>query len=208
MSLARAVAAAGALIGGFGLALQFVLIYASMTAEGASGAEAAWRYLAYFTILTNLFVTVVMGRAALAPARLSGLNAPRVELMAVTSILFVCIVYNVLLASRWDPRGWQKLADVIVHNVVPPVFALFWALRPHGSLRWRDAGFAALWPLAYAAYGFARGALDGFYPYFFMDPTTLSLLQIALNLLGLVIGFAAGAMLLIGISRALGAGKP
>jgi hypothetical protein len=198
---ARLVAAAGALIGAFGLGLQYWLLVTDMLAEGATPLEATWRYFAYFTILTNCFVTLVMARAALRPDSLVGLNAPRVELMAVTSIAFVGIVYNLLLASRWDPQGWLKLADVIVHDVIPVVFLLFWLLRSHRELRWGDAAFAALWPLAYAIYGLSRGAFDGFYPYFFMDPTAAPLSQIALNLLGLVTAFILGALLFIGISR-------
>lgn len=204
----RSVAAFGALIGLFGLVLQYVLLYAAMSADGASAVEVTWRYFVYFTLLTNTFVTLVMTRAALSPGDRTGLNAPRVELMAVTSIMFVCIVYNLLLASRWDPQGWQKLADVIVHNVVPPLFLMFWLLRPHGPLTWRDAAFAALWPLAYAVYGLMRGLFDGFYPYFFMDPFSITYAQIALNLLGLVVAFGAGALLLIGVSRALGRRQP
>lgn len=208
MRLARVAAIVGALIGAVGLILQFWLLYTDMTQDGASPLEATWRYFAYFTILTNTFVTLVMARAALKPESYSGLNAPRVELMAVTSILFVCIIYNLLLAARWDPQGWQKVADVIVHNIVPILFAVFWLLRPHGSLAWRDAGFAALWPLAYAIYGLGRGAFDGFYPYFFMDPTTISYGQIALNLVGLVVAFLLGASVLLLISRVLGRRQP
>jgi len=207
-SAARAVAALGALLGLFGLGLQYWLLYVDLSANGASPLDVLWRYYAYFTLLTNTFVTLVFARAALKPDSLTGLNAPRVELMAVTSIMFVCIVYNLLLASRWDPQGWLKVADVIVHNVVPVMFLLFWALRPHGALKWSDAVFAAAWPLAYAIYGLSRGALDGFYPYFFIDPTTASYWQIALNLIGLVIAFMLGALLLIGISRALSRAKP
>jgi hypothetical protein len=207
-TLARPIATLGAAIGFFGLGLQYWLLYADMAADGASVVEITWRYFVWFTLLTNTFVTLVMVRAALKPESASGLNAPRVELMAVTSILFVCIVYNLLLASRWDPQGWQKVADVIVHNVVPVTFALFWLLRPHGSLSWKDAAFASLWPLAYAIYGLSRGLFDNFYPYFFMDPTTLSYVQIALNLLGLMGAFAVGALLLIGISRSLARRKP
>ena len=207
MKLARPVAAFGALIGFFGLGLQYWLLYADMSAQGASVLEITWRYFVWFTLLTNAFVTLVMARAALKPESLTGLNAPRIELMAVTSILFVCIVYNVLLASRWNPQGWQKAADVIVHDIVPVTFALFWLLRPHGSLTWRDAAFAALWPLAYAVYGLTRGLFDRFYPYFFMGPTALSYGQIALNLVGLVAAFALGALLLLSISHALGRRK-
>lgn len=203
MSLARIVAALGALVGAFGLVLQYVLLFNDMTAQGASALEVTWRYFVYFTLLTNTFVTLVMARAAVWPDRLNGLNAPRVELMAVTSIAFVGIVYNLLLASRWDPQGWQKVADVIVHNVVPIWVLVFWLLRPHGSLKWAHAAFAALWPAAYAVYGLSRGAFDGFYPYFFLDPTVLSIPQIAINLLGLVVAFILGALVLIALSRAL-----
>lgn len=205
---ARGVAALGALIGVFGLVLQYVLLHAGMSADGASVVDVIWRFFVYFTLLTNTFVTLVMARAALAPADRTGLNAPRVELMAVTSIMFVCIVYNLLLAPRWDPQGWQKVADVTVHDVVPLLVLLYWALRPHGALTWRDAAFAALWPLGYAIYGLTRGLIDGFYPYFFMDPSSISYARIALNLLGLVAAFGAGAMLLIGVSRALGRRQP
>ncbi len=203
--MARWVAAIGALIGLVGLGLQYWLLYADMTSQGVSPLAATWRYFAYFTILTNTFVTLVMARAALKPANNTGLNAPRVELMAVTSILFVCIVYNLLLAARWHPEGWQKVADVIVHQIVPVVFAIYWALRPHGALKWKDAAFASIWPAAYAVYGLARGALDGFYPYFFMDPTTTPIPQLAINMLALVASFVIGAFLLIAASRALGA---
>lgn len=208
MKPARIAAIIGALVGAYGLGLQYWLLYADMTANGATALEATWRYFAYFTILTNTFVTLVMARAALKPESYAGLNAPAVELMAVTSILFVCIVYNLLLASRWDPQGWQKLADVIVHDAVPVIFAIFWFLRPHGSLMWRDAGVAAIWPLAYGAYGLSRGLFDHFYPYFFMDPTAISYLQIAINMVGLVVAFLLGAALLLTVSRMLARRQP
>ncbi len=208
MNFARALAAFGALLGLTGLGLQYWLLYADMSAHGASALDVLWRFYVYFTLLTNTFVTLVFARAALKPGRLDGLNAPRVELMAVTSIMFVCIVYNLLLAPRWDPHGWQKVADVIVHNAMPFLFLVFWALRPHGGLKWRDAAFAGLWPLAYAIYGLTRGAFDGFYPYFFMDPTSASYGQIAINVVGLFLAFLVGALLLIGISRALARRKP
>lgn len=201
---ARLLAGVGAVVGAYGLYLQYVLLYDDMAAHGATSLEATWRYFAYFTILTNCFVTLVMARAALSPARLTGLNAPRVELMAVTSILFVGLVYNLLLASRWNPQGWQKLADVIVHDAIPVIFALFWLLRPHGALKWKDAAFAAIWPAAYAVYGLTRGAFDHFYPYFFMDPTTTPIPQLAINMTALVAVFMIGAFLLIACSRVLG----
>ncbi len=198
---ARAVAAIGAVVGAAGLALQYWLILQDMREAGALAA--AWRFFAYFTILTNALVTIVMARAALAPADRTGFNAPSVELMGLTSILFVCAVYNLLLASRWHPQGLQLAADIGVHQVTPAIFAIFWVLRPHGGLRWRAALFCALWPIGYAAYGLARGAVDGFYPYFFMDPSTTPWRGVAANLSALTLAFVLGALAIVGFDRFL-----
>lgn len=198
MSLARALAAFGALAGLAGLCLQWVIML-----EGMSPVLATWRFFAYFTILTNCLVTAVFARAALKPGAAEGLNSPRVELMALTSILFVCIVYNVLLAPRWAPQGWQLVADILVHQVTPIVCALYWLARPRGRLAWKDALFAALWPIGYAAYGLTRGAFDGFYPYFFMDPSTTALPQLALNVCGLAGAFVIGALACVALDQVL-----
>jgi hypothetical protein len=199
----RALAALGALAGLTGLVLQYVLM---MGAAGASPIEATSRFLAYFTILTNVFVSLVFARAALRPGVDTALNTPRFELMALTAILFVCAVYNILLAPRWEPQGWQLAADILLHQTTPVLFALYWLSRPHGRLSWRDALFAALWPVAYAAYGLTRGALDGFYPYFFMDLSAASIGQVALNLAGLTAAFVTGALLLVGADSVLSRG--
>lgn len=201
--LARGIAAIGAAVALVGLGLQYWLILRDMPDPGA----ALWSFFAYFTILTNSLVMLVFARAALKGGD-AGLNAPHVELMAVTSILFVCIVYNLLLAARWDPQGWQKVADVIVHQIVPVLFAIYWLARPHGRLAWRDAGFAALWPAAYSVYGLTRGAIGGFYPYFFMDPSRSPLTQVALNMAGLVVAFVVGALVMVAIDGALARRAP
>jgi hypothetical protein len=189
----RALAALGALAGLTGLVLQYVLM---MGAAGASPLEATSRFLAYFTILTNVFVSLVFARAALRPGLDTALNTPRIELMALTAILFVCAVYNILLAPRWEPQGWQLAADILLHQTTPVLFALYWLSRPHGRLSWRDSLFA----------GLTRGALDGFYPYFFMDLSAASIGQVALNLAGLTAAFVTGALLLVGADSVLSRG--
>lgn len=192
-------AALGALIGLCGLGLQYWIMLGSM-----EPVLATWRFFGYFTILTNCLVTLVLARAALKAGADDGLNSPPVELMTLTSILFVCAVYNILLAPRWSPEGWQLVADIAVHQGTPLVFALYWLARPHGRLRWANALFAALWPIAYSFYGLTRGALDGFYPYFFMDPSSAPWAQVTLNMAGLTAAFVAGALVFVAIDRALG----
>lgn len=200
--LVRLLALFGAPLIGVATLSQGWLSVEETMAEGASLGRGVWIYLCYFTVLTNLFVTAVLARAALKPNDRSALNAPRVELMAVTSILFVGAVYNLLLASQWDPQGLRKVNDVILHAVSPILFALYWLSRPASALSWRDAAFAAVWPLAYAVYGLTRGAFDGYYPYFFMNPATTPLPQLGLNLVALVAAFMTGALALVALDRA------
>ena len=203
MNATRWIATIGTVAVGAGLAIQLFLTVGNMTGDGATPVEGVWRYLGYFTILTNVLVFSVLLRASLKPASRDNINAPRIELMAVTSISFVGVVYHALLASRWDPQGWQKLADVLLHTVSPLVFLLFWLMRPHGGLYWRDALFCALWPSAYAAYGLTRGAVDGFYAYYFMDPNELSWPALALNVAGLSLAFVIGAFVYLALDGVL-----
>lgn len=174
-----------------------------MIANGGSVMDGVWRYLGYFTVLTNLLVVAVLMRAALAPEERSGLNAPRFELMALTSILFVGVVYHALLASQWNPQGLQKLNDDVLHTWSPLAFSAFWLLRPRGAVTWSDALFAAFWPMAYSAYSLTRGAFDGHYPYYFMDPSSMPWLIVARNMAGLVLAFVVGALMLAAIDQRL-----
>ena len=179
-----------------------------MIRNGGNVIEGIWRYLGYFTVLTNLLVVAVLARAALSPDDQSGLNAPRVELMALTSILFVGAVYHALLASRWDPQGLQKLNDDVLHTWSPLAFAAFWLLRSRGSLTLQDAGFAALWPVTYSIYGLGRGFIDGFYPYYFMDPLSTPWLIVARNMAALVLVFMVAATFIVLVDRGLRKAQP
>ena len=198
--LVRILAMIGAPLIAFSTVSQGWLSASEYAGQSGSLGEGVWRYLCYFTVLTNTFVTIVLARAALRPDDRGGLNAPRIELMAVTSILFVGAVYNILLAHLWDPQGLRKFNDVILHDVSPLAFAAFWALRRHSALTWRDAAFTAIWPAAYTLYAQIRGAADGFYPYFFTDPTRASWSQVLGNMVGLMAVFVVAALLLVGLA--------
>ena len=52
-----------------------------------------------------------------------------------------------------------------------------------------DVACALIFPLLYVVYAMARGAADGWYAYWFLDPSRLSAAQLALNVAGLALGF-------------------
>jgi hypothetical protein len=125
----------------------------------------------------------------------------------------VGIIYHLMLASRWNPQGLQLLADFIHHTFVPVLFGFYWLVRPHGSLKWVDAGLFVIWPLAYCFYALTRGAFDGWYAYYFLDPTHVTVEQLAISVATQSAGFLLCALVLVGIDKGIGAraqpiGKP
>ena len=180
-----------------GLALQLVLIVGKLGL-----ALGLWRYLGYFTILTNFGAGAVA--TAIAIGHPEALAAPGARLMAATSMALVGITYSVALRALWHPTGLQKLADMALHDAAPMLFVVLWAAAPHPGLKWREIGWALLPPALYAAYALARGAIDGWYAYWFLNPAEQGLLQLLASVTLMLAGFALAATLLVAIDRRVG----
>lgn len=192
-TLARALAGVAALLGLAALGLQYALLARGL----GSPALAAWRFLGFFTLLSNALVVVVALGAFLRR------SAPRLELATATAIAMVGLVYSALLRATWNPEGWQKLADSLLHDVAPVVFVAFFVAAPRRRLGVVDGLCALIFPLAYVLYAMARGAADGWYAYWFLDPSRLAPAQMALNVVGLSLAFGAMAAVLALVSNRL-----
>jgi hypothetical protein len=193
----RIVAAVAAVVGWSALVLHFIL-FLGMFDPGL----AAWRFFGFFTILSNIAIAAISATVAL--GRDSKLTAPRARLMGATAIVTGGFVYSVLLRSLWNPQGWQKIADAGLHDVTPILFAALWILMPHGALRWRDLWWALGPPALFLAYALTRGAFDGWYPYYFLDPTSQSLASLVASLAGVMAAFAVIAGCFIALDGRLG----
>ncbi|MCG7508630.1 Pr6Pr family membrane protein [Mesorhizobium retamae] len=193
------VASVTAIVTWTALGLQFSLIVDHMTAGGASAGQAIWRFFGFFTILTNCAVAIVATAMAFRAKR--ALGDPRVRLATVTAIAMVGIVYSIALRSIWNPEGWQAVADHALHDATPLLFLLSWILADHGSLRWRDIVWAVVPPALYCAYAFARGALEGWYAYWFLDPRALGGGQMATNIGLLLAAFSFVGLAFIAADR-------
>ena len=197
-SIVRAIAAIAALVGWAGLILQFVLIVRNL-----GFGLGTWRFIGFFTILTNLGAALVA--TAMALGRSDGLAGPRARLMAATSILLVGLVYSLALRALWSPTGLQKVADVILHDAAPLLWLVLWLFAPHSRHRWGDVLWSILPPALYVAYAMARGALDGWYAYWFLNPAAQSPVELIVSISVLLCGLAAMAAALIAIDQKLSA---
>ena len=190
------------------LALQLALMIMRFEERGGTALAGLWRFLGFFTNLTNIIAALVLARAALRAPRSVGPATARVEAAVAAAIVMAGFLNSLLLSARFHPQGLFWLADFALHFVTPGVFALFWVLRPHGGLRAMDAVYAMAWPLLYCVYALARGAADGWYPYYFLDPQVLGVAGVAASILGLGLAFFAAALILFGLDHLLGgAGK-
>lgn len=200
----RILAIVGAVLIWAALIGQFVLLRRVIAGQGGSTAEAIWRFIGFFTILTNILVALTLTNASLPSERRSGFGAPIVEAMVAVSIILVGAVYFAVLRALWKPTGAQKWVDAGLHDLAPIIFLVFWLLRPHGSLRWRQLPWLLIWPLFYCIYALSRGAADGWYPYPFLDAATLSSARLILNIIVLIAAFASMSASLIALDRWLG----
>ena len=196
----RLLALITALTAWFGLVLQLWLIIVRLGEDGHDAWFAVWRFLGFFTILTNCAVAIVSSLMASGQLRPVG---PRLRLAVAASILFVGVVYSIALRSQWNPQGWQAVADHVLHDAVPLLFFAAWLAAAHVGLRWSDAFIAALWPAAYCAYAFVRGAADGWYAYWFLDPSRMSVGQMMISLAALLCAVIAIGALLVALDRRL-----
>ncbi|MBE1205832.1 Pr6Pr family membrane protein [Aminobacter carboxidus] len=205
MSLRRSMAFITAVAAWAALGLQLVLLIGQMTGNGASVVEAVWRFFGFFTIIMNLMVAVVASAMSLKPS--SAVAGPRPRLVTAAAIVFGGLVYSVALRAIWQPTGWQAVADHALHDATPVLFFVTWLAWEHGGLKWRDALWAAIPPLAYCAYAFARGAADGWYAYWFLNPEALNIKQLSASIVLLTAAFLVIAVTLVAVDRFLARGR-
>ncbi len=151
----RTTSAVIAAISWFALVLQLLLMV-QQAAPGTS-LHAVVNYFSFFTILTNLLVALGTTLPLLASHSVAGqfFLRPSSQTAIAVYITIVGVTYSLLLRQLWNPQGAQKVADVLLHDVVPVLYVAFWVfLVPKFTLRWSDAVRWLAFPVA----------LHGLYP--------------------------------------------
>ena len=190
----RMLAGATALVAWASLGIQLALLLNAMNMV-----PALWRFLGFFTILTNLLAAIMA--TEIASGRTDRLSGPAARMAVTAAILLVGIAYWFLLAPLWTPTGWQLAADIGLHLAVPVLtFALWFAMSGNG-LGWRDVPKAAIWPALYAVYALVRGTFDGWYAYWFLNPKDQSTAELLISVAGLTLLVMAIGAALVAIDR-------
>jgi hypothetical protein len=195
--------AVGALVALFGLVAMFYTTVAGRSLAELPGVVG--NFFSYFTVLTNILVLAAFGAVWLSPESRAGrfFGRPQVRTAIAIYIAVVGAVYFLILRHTWQPEGLRWLADAILHYATPLLFVLDWLLFvPKGRLRWANLRSWLLYPLGYAAYSLARGALTGWYPYPFIDVNALGYGRTLQNMVFFVAVFVLIGALVIAVDRA------
>jgi hypothetical protein len=132
---------------------------------------------------------------ALQPDRRSTLfRAAR--LAGLAGIIVTFIVYHAAISHLLELDGWALAADNLLHTVVPVMAVAGWLLYgPRGMTSARIAILAAIYPVCWMVFTLIRGPIVDWYPYHFVDVTTLGYGKVALNSVWV-------AILFLGVSAA------
>lgn len=191
-----------AVVACLGPALQYGLMVHDETL--VSAAVKSVEFFSYFTILSNLLAAIALTAPLAAPASPLAVWAERSGPRAAiaTYLTITALVYHVILASQWDPKGLRLVSDTILHTITPIAFLLDVALRGgEGQARWIAAAKAMAMPALYGVWTLVHGVLSGFYPYPFMNAAKRGYPAVVLTMVEMSLAFAAVALVFVALLR-------
>ena len=168
--------------------------------------DTIFNFISYFTILCNLLVAFSLTVITAAPNTRLGnfFSSITVQTSVALNIFIVGLVYNTVLRGIWEPKGWQLVADNLLHVVVPVLYVLYWIVFiPKGTLNWKNGIKWAYFPMLYLIYSLIRGHFVGWYPYPFIDVPKFGYIRVFINSGFVLIAFMLFGALLIWIDGLL-----
>src|SRR5689334_10859472 len=164
-----------------------------------SGLFRPLRFFAFFTILSNLFGAVLWLWLAVRWRR----QRTRLDDLlrgAATLYLVVTFVVVVLLLGGAELSLSDKIVDFIVHKAFPILVVVDWLIDPpETDLRMQDVALWLIFPLIWVALTLVRGALDGWYPYPFLDPDNGGYRSVAYHVAAIFAGFVILAGIIVAL---------
>jgi hypothetical protein len=202
--MGKAFRMAAGILGWIALALQYALVL-----TGTLGADSFTRsinFFSYFTILTNILAALALTQPWLAPQSSPGkfFARPTVRTAIATYFIIVMTIVYFILRHLNTFQGWNLVADLLLHYVMPVLFVIDWLfLVPKQTLKLKDTIFWLAFPIIYLVWTFIHGAYSGFYPYPFLNGAELGNARVLLNEAGLLVIFLVLGLILVSGGRLL-----
>ena len=157
-------------------------------------------FFTFFTILSNLLAMGVLlegGRRMLtgAPPVPDMIRGAAVVYMTVTYIVFAILLRD-LQEELQTHVAW---VDSVFHRLAPIVLMIGWVVDPpRERISFRRSLWWLSFPLVWVIFTMIRGAVDGRYPYPFLDPAnggygTVLVYVVAITALFVLVGWVVAA---------------
>jgi hypothetical protein len=164
-----------------GLVIQVAMVWNNNAGHFATPASRIFNLLFFFTILSNIITMITSGLLYQNLHRSSTIFRVS-RLSGLVGIIVTGIIYHAALSELSHLKGWDSVANVILHYVVPITAVLGWlAFGPRGMTTIRIVGLSIIYPVAYCAVTLIRGPIVDWYPYPFMDVTAHGYGRVAVN---------------------------
>lgn len=171
----------------FTVILQLVLIIIN---RQASIVETLIRYFTFFTILSNILVAFVFTAEYLQSNLLKFFAKSNTQVAIAVYIFVVGFVYNTILRFIWQPKGWDKVADELLHLVIPVVYILFWYFKfSKQTINYKSIFGWLLFPMIYIIVVMIRGYFSNYYPYPFLNVSDLGIEKVLYNAIYMTLFF-------------------
>jgi hypothetical protein len=161
-------------------------------------------FFSFFTVESNLFASIILLVGAVMLQKKQSkqfvmLRGAATLYMVLTGIVFVVMLSGLqgveLTAVPWD--------NLVLHYIMPIAVAVDWLIdRPSVKIPFKQALIWLVYPLVYMIYSLTRGAIVGWYPYPFLNPTTNGYIGIFIASLGIAV-LGAGAIWMLTRRRLL-----
>lgn len=149
------------------------------------------RFVAYFTIQSNLLVAIATTLLARDPLR-DGPAFRALRLASTVGITVTGLVHFFLLRPLLDLDGADWVADKMLHMLVPLLAVVGWfAFGPRPRIAGRAIAVAFGWPIAWLAVTLSVAGATRWVPYPFLDFREEGWGSVAVVCLGITAVFAA-----------------
>ncbi|MEJ7703745.1 MAG: Pr6Pr family membrane protein [Geodermatophilaceae bacterium] len=167
-----------AAISGSSLLLQLVIILAR---DNDTVLVRLVRLFSFFTIQSNIIVTVVAVTLFLRPDR-DGPVWRIARLASLVCITVTGIVYVTVLRGLYELTPAERVADTGLHYLTPVLVVVGWVLfGPRPRIGVRTIALTLLFPVLWLGYTLVRGELTDEYPYPFVDVNAEGYPTVAVN---------------------------
>jgi hypothetical protein len=177
---------------GFGVLIAAAIAFMIWTLVD-EGVFNALNFFTFFTILSNLLAMSVLlegGRRQLAG------DPPVPDLWRGAAVVYMAVTYLVFAVLLRDAQeqlqthvGW---VDSVLHRVAPIAIMADWLIEPpHRPITFRRGLVWLGFPVVWTAFTMVRGAIDGRYPYPFLDPENGGYGIVAIYVVAILVLFLA-----------------